>query len=80
VNELLHLVGGGENRSGRTGSVAPKAGKKPVMKISAAHNGNGHSNGNGHAAKILSPESKLAGANGASRRGEIPMDGDFKDF
>jgi myosin heavy subunit len=76
VNELLHLVGGGENRPDRTAPAAPKAGKKPALKISAAHNGNG----NGHAAKTFSPEREPAGSSVMSRRGEIPMDGDFKDF
>ena len=76
VNELLQLVGGGENRPDRTGPPAPKAWKKTFVKISAAHNGHG----NGHAAQTLSPEREPAGSSVAPRRGEIPMDGDFKDF
>jgi methyl-accepting chemotaxis protein len=78
VAELLQLVGGAANRSERTGRVAPKTEKKSFMKISAAHNDNG--NGNGHAAKVLSPEREPAGSRAAPRRGEIPLDGDFKDF
>jgi methyl-accepting chemotaxis protein len=76
VAELLQLVGGAANRSERTGPVVPKAGKKPVVKITAAHNGNG----NGHAAKSFSPDRESAPALVAARRGEIPLDGDFKDF
>jgi methyl-accepting chemotaxis protein len=76
VGELQQLVGGAENRWERTGPVVPKTGKKPAMKITAAHNGNG----NGHAAKNLSPEREPAGSLVAARRGEIPLDGDFKDF
>jgi methyl-accepting chemotaxis protein len=76
VAELLQLVGGGGNRPDHTGPVTPRTGKKPFVKISAAHNGNG----NGHAAKTFSPEREPAGSSVMSRRGEIPMDGDFKDF
>ena len=82
VGELLQLVGGAANRSERTGRVAPQTEKKPFLKISAAHNGNEHGNGagNGHAAKTLSLACELAVSPVASRRGEIPLGGDFKDF
>ena len=76
VAELLQLVGGGENRPARTGAVVPKPGKKPFVKMAAAHNGNG----NGHAAKKISIEHEPASVLVSSRRGEIPLDGDFKDF
>jgi methyl-accepting chemotaxis protein len=76
VGELLQLVGGAENRSEHTGQIVPKAEKKPFLKITSAHNGNG----NGHAAKNLSHERESAPALVAARRDEIPLDGDFKDF
>ena len=82
VGELLQLVGGAANRSERTGRVAPQTEKKPFIKNSAAHNGNGHGNGNGngHTAKNLSPAREPAASPVASRRGEILLGGDFKDF
>jgi len=76
VAELLQLVGGAANRSERNGPAVPKAEKKPFVKSSAAHN----SHGNGHAAKNLSPERESMPSLVASRRDEIPLDGDFKDF
>ena len=78
VRELLQLVGGAEKRPERTGPAVPKPGKKPFVKITAAHDG--HGNGNGHAAKNLSPERESAPTLVADRRDEIPLDGDFKDF
>ena len=74
VGELLQLVGGAANRPERTGLVAPQTQKKPFLKISAAHSGNGH------AAKIPLPEHEPAGSLVALRRGEIPLGGEFKDF
>ena len=76
VAELIQLVGGKESRSERTVLAGPKPGKISVVKIAAAHNGNG----NGHAAKKLSLERESAPALVAARRDEIPLDGDFKDF
>ncbi len=76
VNELLQLVGGAEKRAEHTGSAVLKTGKKPVVKMAAAHNGNG----NGQVTKKHSPECGSAPALVASRRGEIPLDGDFKNF
>jgi len=74
VAELLQLVGGAESRSEHLGPAVSKPVKKPLVKITAVHNGHGH------AAKNLSPECESASALVAARRDEIPLDGDFKDF
>ena len=74
VTELLQLVGSAEKRPERTGSAMPKTEKKPFRKTPVAHNSNGH------AVKVLSPDHEPAPALVASRRDEIPLDGDFKDF
>jgi methyl-accepting chemotaxis protein len=71
VGELLQLVGG------NTISKAPASAGKTLRAKPAtvSHNGS-----NGQAAKILSPEREPAVPHVTSRRGEIPLDGDFKDF
>jgi len=81
VAELLQLV------SGESVAVATKS--PPVRRpqeshattasakhhAPVSHNGNGHNgHGNGHAHAAPEP------ATTAKRRGEIPLDGDFKDF
>ena len=75
VAELLQLVGG------KSGASAPGYARRPQIQAAKAvvkhtapskcRNGNGNANGNGHAAPVLTT---------TSRRSEIPMEGDFKDF
>jgi len=64
VGELLRLVSAAASRPETVGPAAPQAEKKRFAKISAAHNGNGHS---------AMEKPKLA----AARRADIPMDDDF---
>ena len=75
VNELLQLVGG-QGQASTAKAAAPVArthavhAAAPAARKSAPANSNG--NGHAHAAPALATE--------GSRRSEIPMDGDFKDF
>jgi methyl-accepting chemotaxis protein len=66
VGELLKLVGG------NTVSTAPAEKTLRAKPVTATCNG--------HSTKILPPEREPVPAITASRRGEIPLDGDFKDF
>ena len=77
VSELTQLVGGGGRVGAARAAVSrarvqqggkAKAGVPGVTLVSANGNGNGHPRG----------AKQLAAA--GNRRGEIPMDGDFKDF
>jgi methyl-accepting chemotaxis protein len=71
VDELMQLVGG--NTISTEPTMAGKTRRAtPVTAPQKSSNGS-----NGHAAKILSPEHKPTIT---SRRGEIPLGGDFKDF
>jgi len=71
VGELLQLVGGNT-----VSKASVPAGKTLRAKpATVSHNGS-----NGHAAKILSPGREPAVPLVTARRGEIPLDGDFKDF
>ncbi|MBI5818469.1 MAG: hypothetical protein HZA88_05735 [Verrucomicrobia bacterium] len=81
VGQLLQLVEGSAAASARNKSavtkVSPKAKSKTVT-LKPAKNG---SNGHGHGGEEISAhrEPELAAA-GASRGGDIPMEGDFKRF
>ena len=76
VTELLHLVGGGgtggTTASGRTAHRNPEPAKRRPAPV--RQQARGKANGNGHAR----PAPEAVGA--TKDRGEIPMDGDFKDF
>jgi methyl-accepting chemotaxis protein len=74
VSELMQLVGGqeGAGPSAAPAKITGKARTAPIA-TSAKTPSTKHVNGNGHAAPAARPEA-------ASRRGEIPMAGDFKDF
>jgi len=74
VGELLALVGGKKQPAAKQ-PAARKGGHEfrapePVLKIPALGSRNGH--GHGH--------STVATAKAGTRRGEIPLEGDFKDF
>jgi methyl-accepting chemotaxis protein len=75
VGELLHLVGGGTGTAAASGRAARRNPEPAKRRPAPAHqNGRGNANGNGHARPAPEPV-------GATKdRGEIPMDGDFKDF
>ena len=69
VAELLALVGGKKQPAARKGGHEFRA-PEPVLKIPALGSRNGH--GHGHSTVVT--------AKAGTRRGEIPLEGDFKDF
>ena len=96
VGNLLRLVDGNKGSTDKTASIKPAAARivsqtaatrkgltlKVEGTVKVAANGNGHGHGgNGHARKDgqtpVEPELTVAGA---SRGGDIPMEGDFKRF
>jgi methyl-accepting chemotaxis protein len=78
VGEMLQLVGGRSHESDTAKPAAPALRKKlnqPAASITKSSSpANGKANGNGH--KHSGPELATAGTS----RGDIPMDGDFKNF
>jgi hypothetical protein len=70
VAELLHLVGGGQPAETAADVPPPNESSRPVTmpKRSVSPRRNGHS---------AAPPVTAGTANG---RGEIPMEGDFRDF
>jgi methyl-accepting chemotaxis protein len=72
VAELLQLVGGSQAESGRNAPPAKESRRnRTSAKAVTSRNRIGNRNGSSHTATLSAPK---------ARQGEIPMDGDFKDF